>query len=483
MKKITHLSSSLSIPRLIIGLWQIADMEKAGEQLDHIKTATYMNDYIDAGFTTFDMADHYGSSEIIAGECKNKHPKSDSIRLFTKWVPKPGDVEKKAVRNVIQKALKRMQQSSIDMMQFHAWNYADPSWLDGLFFLKELKEEGLIQAIGVTNFDAHHLRIALASGIPIVSNQISHSVIDRRALGSMQTVCEEFGVHILAYGTLAGGFLSNRWLDKEEPGLDALPTWSLMKYKRFIDAAGGWKIFQKLLQGLHQVAVKHNTSIANIASRYVLENTNVAAVIIGARLGENSHIQEHQELLNIIIDKDDIIIIENAIAHLSPVPGNCGDEYRNPPFLTASGDLSHHIDTSPKVYASVEISPQRKHVYSGTAWEEFAGYSRAIKKGNRILVSGTTATHRNQVVGGLDAAAQTHFVIDKIEAALKSLDGSLTDVVRTRIFVNNINDWEAVARAHGLRFKNIDPANTLVQAKLVGEGYLVEIETEALLDE
>ena len=109
-------------------------------------------------------------------------------------------------------------------------------------------------------------------------------------------------------------------------------------------------------------------------------------------------------------------------------------------------------------------------------------YSRAVKKGNRIVVSGTTATHKNKVIGGDDAAAQTHFVIDKIEAAISSLGGSLKDVVRTRIFVNDIKDWELVAKAHGIRFKNIDPANTLVEAKLVGKGYKVEIEAEAILD-
>ncbi len=482
MNKHISLSPSLSIPKLIIGLWQIADMEKDQSQLEPIKTAKYLNDYVAAGFSAFDMADHYGSSEIIAGTCKNNHPDNDTIRLFTKWVPKPGVIDKSEVRKAVELALNRMQQTSIDLMQFHAWHYPDPSWLNGLTFLKELKEEGLIHNIGVTNFDAHHLRIALAHGIPIVSNQISHSVLDRRALGPMKEVCEQYGVKILAYGTLAGGFLSSRWLGKNEPNIDELQTWSQMKYKRFIDAAGGWTVFQQLLSTLEKTANKHNTSIANIASRFVLENNDVAAIIIGARLGENAHIEEHQALLNINLDDNDVNLIEDAISLLSPVPGNCGDEYRKPPFLTASGDLSHHLETIPAVYDPKVISSQRKQVYSGTVWEGFAGYSRAVKKGNRILVSGTTATHGNLLVGGHDAGAQAHFVIDKIEAAIESLGGSLKDVVRTRVFVNNINDWEAVARAHGHRFKGIDPANTLVQAQLVGEGYLVEIEAEAMLD-
>ena len=482
MNKQIKISDTLSIPRLVMGLWQIADMERNEQLLDSKQTARYMDSYISAGFTTFDMADHYGSSEIIAGICKNNHLEKESIRLMTKWVPKPGAIDKKTVREAVERALERMQQESLDMMQFHAWLYADPSWLDALFYLKELKEEGLIKNIGVTNFDAHHLRIACASGIPIVCNQISHSLIDRRALGNMQEVCEQYGVKLLAYGTLLGGFLSDRWLNKKEPKADSLETWSQMKYMRFIQAAGGWQKFQKLLGILNSIAQKHQTSIANLASRYVLENKNVAAVIIGARLGERSHIKEHQALLDISLDSKDIESIEKEIESLDPIPGNCGDEYRTPPFLTASGDLSHHLESIPEVFKEITVSKSRSQVYSGTVWESFAGYSRAVKKGNRIAVSGTTATHGDKIIGGGDAAAQTHFIIDKLEAAIRSLGGSLSDVIRTRIFVNDIADWEAVAKAHGDRFKTIDPANTLVQGKLVGKGYKVEIEAEAEID-
>jgi enamine deaminase RidA (YjgF/YER057c/UK114 family) len=106
-----------------------------------------------------------------------------------------------------------------------------------------------------------------------------------------------------------------------------------------------------------------------------------------------------------------------------------------------------------------------------------------VRYGRRISVSGTTATHGSRLIGGHDPAAQTHFVIDKIEGALQSLGGSLKDVVRTRVFVKNIADWEAVARVHGARFGQIMPANTLVGAPLVGDDYLVEMEAEAELGE
>jgi enamine deaminase RidA (YjgF/YER057c/UK114 family) len=126
-------------------------------------------------------------------------------------------------------------------------------------------------------------------------------------------------------------------------------------------------------------------------------------------------------------------------------------------------------------------SLKRASVGTGTHWEVLAGYARAVRVGDRILVSGTTATGPEGVVGAGDAAAQARFILDAIEAAIAQLGGALRDVVRTRVYVRDIADWEAVARAHGERFGAIRPANTLVQAALVGEEYLVEIEAEALI--
>ncbi len=124
----------------------------------------------------------------------------------------------------------------------------------------------------------------------------------------------------------------------------------------------------------------------------------------------------------------------------------------------------------------------KQTVSSGTVWEELAGYSRAVRIGERILVSGTTATGPDgAVVGENDPAAQTHYAIDKIAAALGQLGGELTDVVRTRVYIRHLAHWEPVARAHGERFAHIRPVNTLVQAQLVGDDYLVEIEAEAVI--
>ena len=123
----------------------------------------------------------------------------------------------------------------------------------------------------------------------------------------------------------------------------------------------------------------------------------------------------------------------------------------------------------------------KQSVSTGTVWEDMAGYARAVRVGDHIYVSGTTATGPDGLVGGDDPAAQARFIIDKIERAINDLGGRLEDVVRTRVFISDVAHWEPVARAHGERFAAIRPANTLVEAKLVGPDYLVEIEADAII--
>ncbi|EAQ98136.1 aldo/keto reductase [Congregibacter litoralis] len=479
-ERYTELAADLRISRVITGLWQIADMERDGSTVDRDAGARSMQAYTDVGLTTFDMADHYGSSEEIAGHFASRYIDRDKVQLLTKWVPKPGGSSRQTVREAVERALERLHADQVQLLQYHAWNYADPSYLDDLSYLKELQDEGLIAHLGLTNFDTAHLRVVLASGIDIVSNQVCFSLLDQRASGAMLALCQEKNVKLLAFGTLAGGFLSERWIDSPEPDATALSTWSQMKYKRYIDESGGWSCFQDLLKVLEAIAREQGASVANIASRYILEKPGVGAVIIGARLGQSEHIENTQELLSFSLEDEARDTIGEALKKLTPIHGDCGDEYRKPPFLTASGDLSHHIDALPPPYPTVSGGDGQTLALSGTIWEDLAGFSRAVRKGNTICVSGTTATHGDRIIGAGDPTAQTDFVIDKLEGALQSLGASLESVVRTRIFIRNMDDWEAVSKVHGARFAHIQPANTLVRADLVGDEYLVEIEADAI---
>ncbi len=476
-----RLGETLRIARVLTGLWQVADIEKNGDIIDPGQGADLLEEYVGRGFSTFDMADHYGSAEIIARHLLKRFD-TDAERpvVCTKWCPEPGEMSARVVRAGVQERLNRLGVDRVDLLQFHWWMFGHPAWLDALHELAALRREGLITEIGVTNFDAAHLRLALSDGVPLLSNQVSFSLLDRRASGPLAGLCQTTGMRLLGYGTLAGGFLSERWLGRPEP-VD-IRDWSKMKYKRFIDTAGGWDGFQALLAAAADIGVKHEVSLSNVATRWVLEQTGVAGVIIGARLGESSHMQDNARLFSFALDRQDH---DHLRAHfMRDLPGDCGDEYRRPPFLTASGDLTHHLGTVRPAFAPSRVAhrPKATRVLSGSKWEDIAGYCRAQRIGRRILVSGTTATAGfERAVAPLDAGAQTTFVLDKIAASLMALGSGIDDVVRTRIYITDAREVDAVSAAHGRVFGSIKPVNTLVVvAHLIGD-YRVEIEAEAIV--
>jgi len=480
-----ELAPGLSISRIVTGLWQVADMERGGRELDPGATAATMADYAAAGFDTFDMADHYGSAEAIAGELLARERAAGQRRsiAFTKWCPKPGAMTADVVRAGVELSLRRLRLSTIDLLQLHWWTFEHPGYLDALRELAKLRGEGLIRHIGLTNFDTDHLRVAIGEGVPVVANQVSFSVLDRRACEDMSAFCLANGVRLLAYGALAGGLISERWLGRPEP--DALDEWSKAKYKRFVDAIGGWPVFQAILAALARVAEKHGASLANVAVRWLLEQPAVAAVIVGARLGQRDHHADNARAFDMELDEADRAALSGAFEKSRRLPGDCGDEYRKPPFLTASGDLSHHLDQLPNFYKAEPVEGRAGHlrVDTGSVWEGICGYSRAVRIGERILVSGTTATNAaGEVVCPGDPAGQAVFILDKIAASLSPLGGRIDDIVRTRIYLADASDWEAVSRVHGRYLRAARPANTLIEvSRLVGP-YRVEIEAEAIVD-
>ena len=480
------LAPGLSIARIVTGLWQVADQERGGTLLDPERSADALGAYAAAGFDTFDMADHYGSAEVITGTLLRRFAGSSASRprAFTKWCPKPGPMSLDIVRAGVDLARARLGAERVDLMQFHWWSFDHLAYLDAATHLAALRREGLIEQLGTTNFDTDHLRLLVKHGIPVLTNQVSFSLLDRRPAGRMSRFCLDHGVKLLAYGTLAGGLLSERWLGAPEPEEGVITDWSKAKYKRFVDAIGGWAVFQAILAAAAEVARRHGVSMANVATRWVLDHPAVAAVIVGARLGENQHRDDNLRCFSFTLDAQDHAVLDAALARSRPPPGDCGDEYRRPPFLTASGDLSHHLSAIPPYYQAQPVAgrPGRLRVDSGSVWEPVAGYSRAVRVGDRVLVSGTTATHGSgDMVCPHDPAGQATYILDKIAASLAALGARLEDVVRTRIYLQDAEDWEPVSRAHGSVFGAIRPANTLVEVgRLVGD-YRVEMEAEAVV--
>jgi aryl-alcohol dehydrogenase-like predicted oxidoreductase len=329
-----QLAPELTICRILNGMWQVAG---GHGYIDQELAIADMMRYNDAGFTTWDLADIYGPAEDFIGEFRRRLLKLkgredlEKIQSLTKWVPQPGRITSSIVNENIQKSLRRMDVSSLDLLQFHWWDYNNPYYMDALKYLSDLREKGLIKHLGLTNFDTERMQIMMDSGLKIVSNQVQYSIIDRRPEVEMIQFCLDNNVHLLAYGTICGGLLSERYLGRKEPSSAELNTLSLRKYRRIIDVWGGWNLFQDLLLVLKGIAEKHNVSIANVAINYILAKSAVAGVIVGARLGIVDHINNNKKSFTFGLDSADNEAIDAVCTksnNLFDIIGDCGDEYR-----------------------------------------------------------------------------------------------------------------------------------------------------------
>jgi aryl-alcohol dehydrogenase-like predicted oxidoreductase len=328
------LAPDLSICRVLNGLWQVSG---AHGHIDPARAVDAMFAYHDSGFTTWDLADHYGPAEDFIGAFRRQFAarhggeRLDDIQAFTKWVPPPGPMTRRIVEEAVGVSLRRMGVDRLDLLQFHWWDYDDKRYLDALRHLADLRDAGKIRHLALTNFDTARLAIIAENDIRAVSNQVQYSLIDRRPDMRMAAWCGENDVTLLAYGTLLGGLLSGAWLGRPEPGRADLSTASLRKYKQMIDIWGGWTLFQELLAALKRIADRHAASIANVATRYVLDRSAVAGVIIGARLGVAEHIADNARTFDLVLDADDLAMLDPILARsrdLMTAIGDCGDEYR-----------------------------------------------------------------------------------------------------------------------------------------------------------
>jgi aryl-alcohol dehydrogenase-like predicted oxidoreductase len=324
----------LNICRILNGMWQVSG---GHGRIDPEAALQSMLTYLDTGYTTWDLADHYGPAEDLIGKFRRQLLETrgpaalSQLQAFTKWVPRPGRMTRQLVEQNIDISRRRMGMDCLDLLQFHWWEYRDRSYLEALQHLAELQQAGKIKYLALTNFDTEHLQIILDNGISVVSNQVQFSLIDRRPQVEMIPFCQKHNVQLFSYGSLCGGLLSAKYLGQPEPRGGELSTVSLRKYKTMVDTWGGWGLFQELLSVLNQIACKHEVSIPNVALRYILEQPTVAGVIVGARLGLAEHRQENARVFGFTLDQEDLNQIDasHGRAHdLFQRIGDCGDEYR-----------------------------------------------------------------------------------------------------------------------------------------------------------
>ena len=296
------------ISRLVKGGWQLAG--------DHGPVAPEravadMADFVDAGIVAFDCADIYAGVEEMIGAflariaAARGSACAAGIKVHTKYVPDLEAlprIDRDSVARVIDRSLVRLGRDRLDLVQFHWWDFASPGWTECAGHLAALQAEGKIDRIGVTNFDERHLGEITASGVDVVSAQVQYSLLDRRPEGGFIDWAGANGVAVLAYGALAGGFLTDRWLGAPDPGF-AFANRSLVKYRLIIEEFGGWGRFQDLLRALRGIADRRDADVAAVAVRWMLDAPQVAAVILGARYADR--LPRTLRVFSIALDEED----------------------------------------------------------------------------------------------------------------------------------------------------------------------------------
>lgn len=313
----TPLAPGYSISRLMKGGWQLAGGHGT---VDRALAIADMTAYYEAGITTFDCADIYTGVEELIGEFRRDYTARNgadslaNLRVHTKFVPDLSSlarIDRGLVEKTIDRSLSRLGVERLDLVQFHWWDYDVPRYLETAHWLTELQREGKIEHIGGTNFDTAHTRELIEAGVPLLSMQVQYSLLDQRPSPALAPFCQQAGMQLLCYGTVAGGFLSERWLGVPEPA-EPLENRSLVKYKLIIDDFGGWELFQHLLATLKQIADRHALSIPTIAMRWVLQQTQVAAIVVGVRRGD--HLADHLRVLDEQLDAADLAALDRVLS-------------------------------------------------------------------------------------------------------------------------------------------------------------------------
>jgi aryl-alcohol dehydrogenase-like predicted oxidoreductase len=321
-----EIAPGFSISRIIKGGWQLSQGHSEGNK-DH--AVEDMFSFVDQGITTFDCADIYTGVEELIGkflaERKRRLGSVSDVQVLTKFVPDfdiLSRITKSHVEKVINRSLQRLGADQLDMVQFSWWSYSVPKWMETAYWLNELQQAGKIKLISGTNFNAQATRAMVESGVHIKTLQVQYSLLDNRPEKELIALCKEKNIHLLCYGTVAGGFLSERWLGVPEP-MPPYENRSMVKYKLMIHEFGGWELFQSLLETLNQIAHSHRVSITNVATRYIMEREQVGGVIIGAR--DSKHVNENSQLFDFTLTATDYHAIERVISQRKGPPGDVFD--------------------------------------------------------------------------------------------------------------------------------------------------------------
>jgi aryl-alcohol dehydrogenase-like predicted oxidoreductase len=268
------LGNAHEISRVIKGGWQLAGDHGSVTRADAVRD---MEAFLDAGITTFDCADIYTGVEEMIGDFISDLRRRRGAELarralvHTKLVPDLGrlaELRADEVEAIVDRSLKRLQIERLHLVQFFWWDISLGQPVEALSVLKDCVAKGKIAHLGVTNWDIAETAPFVEAGYAPVSTQVQYSLLDRRPENGLVDWAQANGLGLLCYGTLAGGFLTERWLGQPDPGF-RFENRSLIKYRLIIDEFGPWEAFQTLLQTLQAIAQKHGVTLPAVATRWV----------------------------------------------------------------------------------------------------------------------------------------------------------------------------------------------------------------------
>ncbi len=317
------LADGRSVPRIVTGAWQLS----AGHQAPRSRADVFeaLSTAVVAGITAFDCGDIYAGVEELLGDFLREYREregsaaAEHIRIHTKFVPDLDDLvtlDKAHVERIVDRSLLRLGVERLDLVQFAWWSYDVGRWVETAGWLDEIRTAGKIGQIGATNFDLESLRAMIDAGIPIRAHQVQYSALDHRPESGMVEYCMTNGIGIFCYGTLAGGFLSDRHLGGPDPG-ESPGNRSLVKYRLIIDEYGGWEAYQALLAEMNRIARRHGVTIAQVALRYVLDRPGVTSAIVGISKAER--VSDMVRVFDLILGDEEMGAI-HALGQSAPGP-------------------------------------------------------------------------------------------------------------------------------------------------------------------
>jgi aryl-alcohol dehydrogenase-like predicted oxidoreductase len=318
------------ISPVIKGGWQLSSGHSLDRKIEDDAAVADTVAFVEAGISSLDFGDIYIGVEELIGRAlttlQNRYGASarEMVQLHTKYVPNETALDtfdRRDVAAIVNRSLARLGVEQVDLVQFHWWKYEAKHYLAAMEELFALKAEGKIRHVGITNFDLEKTKEFTEAGFKPASTQVQYSLLDRRVENGLGRYCIDNGIGILAFGTVAGGFISEKFLGATEP--TDFATRSNIKYKLIIEDFGGWDLFQSLLKVLDSIAKNHGVDIATISSAWSLQRPGVKAVIVGAR--NISHLDKNLAIPTLVFAPEELAAIDALLAQSS---GPGGEVYQ-----------------------------------------------------------------------------------------------------------------------------------------------------------